>query len=285
LETLPVLYKERIQPTELVPAETWLRPRRRRASAGLVFLATAFFTIFVLKAFSPIFILFAVMALVVIISRVRVEDARAVEANQDAIALLNDGRFDEASQAFEGLAQTYNKTNGHAVYVFNTGVAFMLQGKLRRAFAVFNSVLISKRFAYGAHGNHEALLLAEMAACAALLGWKEDADKFRRRAAKKLKGDEVTRLSVADVIIALRGGAPKAALEIMRRNGPTAEDVLRPPSVRALLIMRAFALEELKAHREADDAVRNVMPIRPGEFDWLGQNWPEMRNFLSNIRQ
>ena len=49
--------------------------------------------------------------------------------------------------------------------------------------------------------------------------------------------------------------------------------------------MRAFALEELKAHREADDAVRNVMPIRRGEFDWLGQNWPEMRAFLSNIRQ
>lgn len=285
METLPVLYKERIKPTELVPAEDWLRPRRRRASAGAVFIATAAFTVFIMNAFSPFFVILAVISIIVILSRIRVEDARAVEANQDAILLLNEGRFEEASDAFQGLAQTYSKTNGHAVYVFNTGVAFMLQGKLRRAFAVFNSVLISRRFAYGAHGNHEALLLAEMAACAALLGWKEDAEHYRRRAAKRLKGDEVTRLSVADVIIALRGDAPQAALEIMRRNGPTAEDVLRPPSVRALLMMRAFALEQLNAQREADEAVRTVMPIRRGEFDWLGENWPEMKDFLAKIRQ
>ncbi len=285
METLPVRYKERIKPTELVPAEVWLRPRRRRASAGFVFIATAAFTVFVMNAFSPFFVILAVLSIIVIISRVRVEDARAVEANQNAILMLNEGRFEEASDAFQGLAQTYSKTNGHAVYVFNTGVAFMLQGKLRRAFAVFNSVLISRRFAYGAHGNHEALLLAEMAACAALLGWKEDAERYRRRAAKKLKGDEVIRLSVADVIIALRGNAPKAALEIMRRNGPTAEDVLRPPSVRALLMMRAFALEQLNAQREADDAVRTLMPIQRGEFDWLGRKWPEMHEFLTKIRQ
>lgn len=285
METLPVVYNQRIKPTELVPAEAWLRPQRRAlGGAVLIFIASASATFFVLNLFSPSFILVGVLAIVVMISRIRIEDSRAVEANQQAIALLNEGHLEEASRAFSELAQTYQKASGHAIYVFNTGVAYMLQGKLRRAFAIFNGVLYSRRFAYGAHGNHEALLLAEMASCAALLGWIEDARKYRERAVRRLKGDEVTRVAVVDAIIALRRGEPRSALEVIRRNGPTAEHVLRQPSIRALMLMRAFALEQLRAYDEADEAIRTLLPIRRNEFDWLGAEWPEMRDFLSRIR-
>ncbi|MEZ4458423.1 MAG: hypothetical protein R3E66_01585 [bacterium] len=285
METLPVPYNQRIKPTELVPAEDWLRPKKRRlGGAILIFFASASFTFFVLNIFSPSLIILGVLAVVVLISRIRLEDARAVEANQHAIALLNDGRVEEASHAFSQLAQTYQKASGHAVYVFNTGVAYMLQGKLRRAFAIFNGVLISRRFAHGAHGNHEALLLAEMAACAALLGWLDDARKYRDRAVKRLRGDEVARIAVVDAVIALRRGDPRTALEVIRRNGPTAESVLRQPSIRALMVMRAFALEQLQQHAEADDAIRHLLPLRRGEFDWLGAEWPEMNRFLAQIR-
>ena len=285
METLPVPYNQRIKPTELVPAEDWLRPKKRRlGGAILIFFASASFTFFVLNIFSPSLIILGVLGVVVLISRIRVEDARAVGAKQHAIALLNDGRVDEASQAFSQLAQTYQKASGHAVYVFNTGVAYMLQGKLRRAFAIFNGVLISRRFAHGAHGNHEALLLAEMATCAALLGWLDDARKYRDRAVKRLRGDEVARIAVVDAVIALRRGDSRTALEVIRRNGPTAESILRQPSIRALMVMRAFALEQLQQHAEADDSIRSLLPLRRGEFDWLGAEWPEMKRFIAQLR-
>lgn len=285
METLPATLPQRIKTTELVPAESYLRPKRRRIiGAAIAFGVSATVTFVLLNTFSSLILIVALLTIIGAVARVRMEDARAVETNQRAIALLNEGYIDEAAGAFEDLARTHSETAGHAVYVFNTGVAYMLQGRLRRAYATFNAVLLSRRFLYGAHGNHEALLLSEMAVAAALMDWREDAQRLLKRAAKRVPNDEMARLALADAVLSMRGGSPQLALEVIRRNGPSAEQLLRPPTIRALMVVRAFALEQLGRYEEADEAVLRLMPIRHGEFDWLGAEWPAMRAFLAQIR-
>jgi Flp pilus assembly protein TadD len=245
---------------------------------------TALITMALLNVFSSLFFIVTMLILLAMISRARLEDSRGIEANQHAIALLNDGQVDEAARAFQELARSFEHADGHAVYVFNTGVSFMLQGNLRRAFAVFNAVKLSRRFGFGPHSTHEPLLHAEMSACAALLGWTDEAQSLRARAFRRLSHEEHARLALTDAILALRAKDPRLALEVIRRHGPSAEGLLRPPTIRALMILRAFALEELRAFDEADQAVRRLMPIRPAEFVWLGAEWPEMRAFLAKIQ-
>src|SRR5690606_2557643 len=133
----------RLKRTELMPAEDHLRPRRHSLWETVpLFVGTSLLTVVFLGMFAPSF--FVVMALFTVVFAAfwtaRRRQVWAVDANMQAIKLLNAGHVREAGEKFEELARTEQRTWGHAVFVFNRGVAHMLEGRLQRAFSIFNAV-------------------------------------------------------------------------------------------------------------------------------------------------
>jgi len=277
----------RLKVTELMPPEDYYRPQVRSPGArGL-----AWFLIWMIATFMLFWStasMTAVGSLILVASLLlywqRHSQVDAVESNQDAIQLLNEGSVDDAARRFEELAKEEQKTHGHAVFVHNRAVAYMLQGKLKRAFSLFNAVDRSRHFRWGPNRSYEPLLYAEMATCLALMGEMSEARDYRDIASSKLPRSEMPRLALVDTIIGLRQRRYEDVLRLLDGVWHDARDLLRVPTFRALMLLRAYALDNYGTGYE--DQIRGLISSattgRRGEFDYLATEWPEFRQFLES---
>lgn len=207
----------------------------------------------------------------------------AVEENQGAIQLLNAGYVDEAADRFEALTRQEKRTTGHPVFVHNRAVAYMLQGRLRRAYSLFNAVDYSRHFRWGANRAYEPLLYVEMATCLALLGDLGEARTYRDRAARSLPSSENARLAVVDAILGLRVERPGDVLRMFDRIWNDASELLRPPTFKAMMLLKAYALQMYGPdyeHRIRQLIAEATRGSSAGDFDYLSAEWPELRHFF-----
>lgn len=276
--------ESRMSYTDMLPTEKHYRPRRTRRIGGGFFFVLAMMTAFMFSA--PAWMLAGMVCTYVIFLGATREGAAAVSKNQNAIELLNSGNLHDAAREFEQLSRTEVKQSAHAVYVFNRAVTYMLEARLKKAMSLFNAVYHSRTFDRGPNGGYEPYLHAEMATCLGLMGMTNEAKTHREYAKRTLHASEQFRMVFADSVIALRRRDPKAALWVMDQNWDTAFEQLRPPSFRGLMVLRAFALYlDGDTGSQYEGLVRATKPTRPGEFDYLGIQWPEMRKFLKMNRR
>jgi len=292
---MPESLEARLKHTELMPAEDHLRPRRHSLWETVpLFVGTSLLTVVILGWWAPSIVLLMSMMFMIFMGlwTVRRRQVRAVDENMRAIKLLNDGRVEEAGEVFETLARSEQRSWGHAVFVFNRGVAHMLEGRLRRAFSLFNAVYYSRAFRWGAHRGYEPLLLIEMGTCASLLGWGREAEEYRDKARKLLPKEEFPRLLILEAMIEARRGRHAEVIRMIRDQWTLAEHVVRPPTLRSLRVIMAFAMERQGLSNTEDfallmDAARpeRFDPTgRFNEYDYLGTEWPEIRDFLVRYR-
>ena len=276
--------RRRLPYSEMMPVESYYRPRPiGRATGGLLFL-TMMFTGFVFGA--PAWLLAGIVCFYVVALGATREGAEAIAKNQQAIDLLNNGNVHDAAREFDRLARTETKQAAHAVYVFNRAVAYMLEGRLQKAMSLLNAVDHSRAFDRGPNRAYGPYLYAEMATCLALMGLIPEAKAEREKAFRALNPEELHRLVLVDAIVALRQGDPRSALQIMDQYWDQAYENLRPPSFRGLMLMRAFALKQLGQTSSAyEGLLRATRSSRPGEFDYLGVDWPLMKRFLMQERR
>lgn len=275
---------ERLQLTELMPPETNYRPKRRSGGLNVLTSFTFFFVstiwlLYVSSSIIPVFVFFGFLFASSLYHRH--SQMQAVEDNQSAVLLLNAGDVDEAAEVFEKLTETERHTRAHPVYVFNRAVAYMLQGRLKRAFSLFNAVKHSRHFHFGAGRGYLPLMYIEMASCLALMGHLDDAREHLRNASKGLQGNDLARLAFPETVIELRAGRPAAAIQRLSQKWRATQDMLRVPTMRALRLLLAYSYQldgAEPAHvRRLLDAIDDP---RPGEFDWVAADWPELREFI-----
>lgn len=275
---------ERLQMSELMPPEANYRPKRRSGGLNLLTSFSIFFmaTIGLLYFSSSILPIFVLLGILFTSSLYhRHAQLQAVEENQSAVLLLNAGDVDEAADVFERLTESERHTRAHPIYVFNRAVAYMLQGRLKRAFSLFNAVKHSRHFHFGAGRGYLPLMYIEMASCLALMGHLEDARDHLRRAHKGLAGPDLARTAFPEAVVGLRAGRPNAVIQRLSKQWRLAEDLLRVPTMRALRLLLAFAYELDGA--DPAHVARLLSAIddpRPGEFDWVCTEWPELREFV-----
>ena len=272
----------------LMPPERRYVPRRPVGGGALgsffLFFSAAFALIWFSASVMPILILMtAYFARAFVL---RASHANAVQKNQHAVNLLNAGRVDEASALFDQLTESERSTPAHAVYVFNRAVAFVLQGRPRRAYSLFNAVRRSRAFTFGFSSSYLPLLHVEMGTCLALMGDLEEARRHQVRARKSIGEPHFGRLVFLEVLLLVREGRHAEAIQTARHRWRQAESVLRVPTLKGLRLLHAFALRRLGEHngREFRSMLDGIRPSQPGEFDWIAAEWPEFRAFLREHR-
>lgn len=243
--------------------------------------ASVFALLWLSASLVPVFVLVTIYFARTFVQRA--SHAAAVQQNQTAVNLLNGGRIDEAAAIFDQLTRSERNTPAHAVYVFNRAVAYMLQGRPRRAYSLFNAVLRSHAFHFGFSNSYLPLLYVEVATCLALMGELVAARGHRDAAMSSLQEQERGRLVFLDALLLSRMGNYSAAAELAGSRYREAEALLRVPTCKGLRLVHAFALaQDGRTHtsefRNLLDAVR---PARPGEFAWIAANWPEFAAFLA----
>lgn len=274
----------RIAVRDLMPPERRYRPRRSLDTSVLGAFFFVFGTVFALLWFSasllPVFLL--VTAYFARTFFRRASYAGAVRQNQEAVNLLNSGRVEEAAAIFDRLTESERQTPAHAVYVFNRAVAFMLQGRPRRAYSLFNAVLQSRAFYHGFSNSYLPLLHIEMATCLALVDDVREAHSHRDHANNALQEGERGRIVFLNALLLVRSGDFVAADDLIRRRWRQAESLLRVPTLKGLRLLHAFALRQLGRQRSPEFAalVHGVHPCRRGDFQWICAEWPEFKAFL-----
>lgn len=270
-----------------MPPERRYRPSRTADGA----LVGTFFFVFAM-VFALLWLSASLVPVLVIVTvyfartfALRAAHASAVQQNQAAVNLLNAGRIEEAARMFDHLTRTERNTPAHAVYVFNRAVAFMLQGRPRRAYSLFNAVLRSHAFHFGFSHTYLPLLHIEIGTCLALFGEIEEARRHREEAAKLLSDHELGRLVFLDVLILTREGHLRPAAELAGQRWREAEALLRTPTLKALRLCHAYALARSGSRGTSafNALVQGVRPSEPGDFDWIGVEWPEFRSFLREL--
>lgn len=270
-----------------MPPERFYRPTRTVdgsiAGTFLFVFATVFALLWLSASIVPVFILVTAYLARTFVQRASY--SAAVQQNQTAVSLLNAGRIDEAAEIFDRLARSERNTPGHAVYVFNRAVAYMLQGRPRRAYSLFNAVLRSHAFHFGFSHNYLPLLYVEVATCLALMGEMADARRTRDDAARALQDHEFGRLVFLDAVLLAREGHDAAVCELATTRYHEAESLLRVPTLKALRLVHAFALARSGSRSSSrfNTLIQGVRPARRGEFAWIGAEWPEFRAFLADV--
>ncbi|MFT5992430.1 MAG: tetratricopeptide (TPR) repeat protein [Bradymonadia bacterium] len=207
-----------------------------------------------------------------------------VRMNDDAVALLNSGDVHRAAGIFEQLiASSRGVPAYHALFVYNRGVAFLRAGEFDRALSLFTAAL-SSGWLDNERMPFRPMIFSGMATAHALRGDIGAAQAWIRDAHAIISDAKRGALLPADVIAALRSGRPGDAIAMMDSGWASAEGVLSPVQLRALKLLRAFALEFGPANDVRDAEIQrlidSVHPHPAGAFQYVGAAWPEFQAFL-----
>lgn len=202
---------------------------------------------------------------------------RFAEGNKRAVDLMAQGDAAGAAEAFRRLARAPLAPSG--VARFNLGLALLRVGDLRGALDALASAERSRTKAL------KPAIASMIALCDALAGDLDAADGWiaeaRRRAASPASA---TRFHVAaEAIVRLRRGDATGSARLFEQTWGELERSTAADVVRALRVVRAFAVEHAggSAAAGAADLLAGARPFRPGEYAWIAAGWPEMSRYLA----
>jgi tetratricopeptide (TPR) repeat protein len=213
---------------------------------------------------------------------------RAVEVirrSDDAVALLNQGRIDEATAEFDRLlSDSVESPRIHVLMLYNRGVAELYLGNVDEAIAILNAAIRSRWFSawqriYGGQA-YQALAISYVYA-----GRLDEARYVASMAHRELSEAKRLLMLPVDAMILAREGRFDESLALLVQYSGAAEGLLLPNSMRALRMLKAFllSLSDPTAERrnEMQELVRSAWPQRPVEYRAMAYTWPEFQHFLS----
>jgi hypothetical protein len=230
-------------------------------------------------------VLLVILSLPLVVSRLRGRRRAAptVAHNDDAIALLRAGRYDEAATLFEDLCHASRHAPAlHALYVLNYGVAQLHRGRPDEAVEVIEAARASGWFAPGAQLAHlgPAAEVSLALACA-VRDERGRAAGLVESLNARLGEPRAGQTLLVQAVLAAREGR---ALELDEARQRAAEAVLMPAHVRALRVLEAFVRRggDGSAYRRPGEGDAERALAYRGELDFLAARWPELRTFLES---
>jgi hypothetical protein len=208
-----------------------------------------------------------------------------IKQSDDAVALLQQGRVDEAAARFDHLLPEAEDTPSlHALVLYNRGVTALAQGNVDQGLSIIDATLRSPWFGhwsklYGAQGNL-SLGLAHLYA-----GRIDEASRLAAEAHARFTEAKRPMMLPLDAMILARTGRFAEALHLLDSQWMAAEGVMPASSMRPLRILKAFVLQQADGGRtrgaEIQRLVQDGQPNRPTELRAMAQTWPELQHFLA----
>jgi hypothetical protein len=202
----------------------------------------------------------------------------------DALIALGRGDLESAAKVWSGWEARRAPEMVCASAAHNLGWTAIRQGDPRRAIEILGSNDLRRRG--GLASAHLAATTAQdLALCYGLLGnleaaeaWFAEAD--RRRTKKAPSTFDAMRAFVRAVVDCRAGRAKEVAGDL--RDKWTAFEDVKPDLLRPMRVVRAFADRKTVSDLGSSGPGGTRRPAYPGEYDFLGVEWPEMAAFLSS---
>jgi tetratricopeptide (TPR) repeat protein len=225
------------------------------------------------------------VALLVHLARRRKRAVEVIRRSDDAVALLNQGRVDEAAAEFDRLlSDSVESPRIHVLMLYNRGVSELYLGNVDEAIAILDSAIRSKWFKawkriYGGQA-YQALAVSYVYA-----GRLDEARYVASMAHKELSEAKRLLMLPVDTMILAREGRFEESLKLLVQYSAAAEGLLLPNSMRALRMLKAFllSLSDPAAVRQQEmaDLIRSAWPQRQVEYRSMAYTWPEFQHFLN----
>jgi len=202
--------------------------------------------------------------------------------NEEALALLRAGRYEDATSIWDGLAQKAKWAPAvHAMLVHNLSVATLHLKRPKRALGLMKNVIDSGWFQSGALSGVSTNQGIAHALAHAIVGDVDEAERVRAEAATGLGESRRGATMLVDTMIGARRGTlgEPPTQEALR----LAEASLMPTHVRAIPILHAFAKttgEGSYRTAEEDAPAADGGGLAPGDLDFLAVEWPELAAYL-----
>lgn len=211
---------------------------------------------------------------------IRLTAARRYQpANQEGLLALGRGELDRAARLF----QPFTRKRGTSPAVrraarYNLAFTLAQRGDLDRAIELH---AVNEQGALaGDLKKHSAV---QLALCLGLVGELDVAAAWIREAESRAGKAAPPLLTMARAVVSCRRGDALSAAKNLADEWPQLEGQLTAAQLRPVQVLRAFAIHAAEGPRgagRADKLLAAAEPRFPGEYRWLGVEWPEMQTFL-----
>ena len=209
-------------------------------------------------------------------------------AQEPARLAIAERRFDAALEIFARTRHAYAKKPAYeASASLALGHAQMSAGRLDQAIETLATVERGRKVLFSSAVR--TLAAAHLAFAQALAGQLEASERWATEARSRLgknrddRIDYAARLCLAEAVVMLRRGRPEDASALLEKNWTVMREVLNGNTMRVAEVLSAFA-ESARGVRQSNtmaERLVRVEPVRPGDFTFLGVQWPEMQAFLA----
>jgi len=209
---------------------------------------------------------------------------RTFNENNNAVAFMGRGELSKAAALFDELLRGSRDDLYYVIVMTNRARLYILQGEQKSAQKILHeAMLIYKKKEKMYIGVHADILLKK-AHSFALSGELNKAEEFSSQAADVVSEIQRGFLVPIHAIIALRQARMKSANRIFKEEWKLAEGSLDAGQMKHFRLLHAFALNSINADTPAAETILLLQGLQqsyPGEYTYLGGNWPEMREFLA----
>jgi hypothetical protein len=281
-------------PTSMLPAlprEPWLRaPRTSLRPFAFWIVLSAYFTLVYFASRTGVrveglllVLLLGVPALIVLGAFVwTLRRQRALHRmNNEALSVLNGGELDRAAELFTQLARrSWRLPRLHLACLFNLSVAELRRGRTGKALA-----LLAALERYPGHRELGFETACYLAIAYAVEGDPAASERWLDRARRR-KRQIVSELdSFAEAFVHCRRGRWSEWPERFLGRWSALEAGLPGDLLRTLRVLVGFALARGGASLPIlENMLAGARPVRPDEYAYLGQRWPELEGFLLERR-
>ena len=213
---------------------------------------------------------------------------KTITANERARELLDLNRVDEAAALLdELLASRSTPANLKPLTAFLRGLVALVKGEHAEARSRLRAVLESGWLANRRTLQSLAPSVYATACLAATLDGDLEAAASWREQGQRSAASLDRHWFVADAFLLARRERWTELLPTLERNWDAIEGTVSGVGIRQLQLLEAYALTRIA---EREDNYRGVHSgheitallhgVRPGRFDYLAVNWPELREFM-----
>lgn len=211
---------------------------------------------------------------------------------QDGSRLAALGELDEAARIYESVcddAKQHRKR--HATAVGSLGAIALKRGEFDDAGALLESAIRNGRLRAG--GTFQEVFHAFATHLATLHALRNDlgpAWEWLRKARSSTTELGARELTVIEALLSCRAGQLEDALELLDKEWPRMEELLHHRQRLLAFIIALFCMRQLGGdkyrqtlgHLRPDAMREELLSGSLASFQYLGTEWPEMREFLAS---